>query len=1344
MTVLGLNGHPTWLLFAVLLLSLGVSNGFVNVNVHINKVWRYHNEHRSVFLGATNMLGDNNSNKNKPTWSHAWLEGQRREKMYALTQDLQQAHEQSYDVGRIRSNWTSPATLAYINGGLDVLVQYSKLGDGDMCARVCSDLVSALPPRMLDEAQYCNVVVRAQRRVLHAYMNQFQRITYNPSNRRPLYKLSQDQKQEAFAVMVRAEATLAQMEQLSRAHVRAGTSTSQGVDGRVTTIPAPIMDRDDYTALIVGHAQLDQVVPSLSALRRIEQLHQSCPTLPRLKPALSVYEPICRALCTTTNPNLYYERMGIRYAPHEMTNLIGQDGLEAFRLAGITPPIQLYNHMLQAYSRVLPPPPRADPTTAATPFVDEYKQQQKDDIAASADNVLDQMLQDDVEPNTKTFTALIYTFVKSGWVPEAHAMMEGLMDYLLNAAEDAAAGGGSSKRLEKVDIRCVRLLANALAKEGAADQVQEIIFYMWALHDKGYDDCAPDVFLYTTAIKAWSMVQDGLEHAKALMDDMVEKRDLKPDVPMYNSLLSIICSQPFEGAAEHAGAIVMEMQTENLQPDLITYNTLMAACLNADNGLEKAEQTLHWMIRTGTPKPNARSYSQIIQAYVTADVNKSEYWLDRMEERFTPAPKLYETLILQWCQESTPQVGRAHALLERMEELHKAGGDGARMKPKRFLYNAVMRACQDQEKEDLAATVKRARDGMYANAKIEAVKYTSNSQVFALLDELDQDVGSIDNPTGTTVNFNVMLSYLAKSGEIWAGQRAEDVLNYMLELNLKRGNAAARPDIITFNRVMAAWAKSSHPEAGDKAVATLAKLDELHKMGFLEDVQADRVTYNTIMNAYAKSETANSAGMAENFFHELEGRYAATGDDRFQPDIISYTTLLNAHARSAAPGSAKRAEDILLQMIKVYQSDDSNVKPNTVCFNEVLYAWAKSQDPGALQRAEMLLTLMEDMHEAGNDDVAPNTRSYNIVLLAAGSGPKQDSAIRAQLFFDRMKESARIVPDAVSFNTIIEAYAKNGDEDTLDSISNLVDEAYEAEGVVLNSNFFSGVISSLSRVGLRGATLTAERIVQEIKTRNIDGEINTKMDTNIYNALINCWAKSGESEAPVRAEEILKLMEDESSKGNKKVKPDVQTYTSVIECWSKSTEPDAADRAESMLTRMVEEGHVLPSVHTYTTVIRALARSPHPDKAVRAQSILQRMKDDYRIAKNPGAQPTIVAYNALMNACEFTFGDIHNVEQAFKVACLAFDEMRQAPDLKLDHVTYGSFLGVINELVPKSDLRNEMIQLVFKRCCTDGQLGSLTLKKLKESAGPALYRDCLNGIREDNFPASWSCNVNEK
>jgi hypothetical protein len=349
------------------------------------------------------------------------------------------------------------------------------------------------------------------------------------------------------------------------------------------------------------------------------------------------------------------------------------------------------------------------------------------------------------------------------------------------------------------------------------------------------------------------MVQDGLEHAKALMDDMVEKRDLKPDVPMYNSLLSIICSQPFEGAAEHAGAIVMEMQTENLQPDLITYNTLMAACLNADNGLEKAEQTLHWMIRTGTPKPNARSYSQIIQAYVTADVNKSEYWLDRMEERFTPAPKLYETLILQWCQESTPQVGRAHALLERMEELHKAGGDGARMKPKRFLYNAVMRACQDQEKEDLAATVKRARDGMYANAKIEAVKYTSNSQVFALLDELDQDVGSIDNPTGTTVNFNVMLSYLAKSGEIWAGQRAEDVLNYMLELNLKRGNAAARPDIITFNRVMAAWAKSSHPEAGDKAVATLAKLDELHKMGFLEDVQADRVTYNTIMNAYAKS-----------------------------------------------------------------------------------------------------------------------------------------------------------------------------------------------------------------------------------------------------------------------------------------------------------------------------------------------------------------------------------------------------------------------------------------------------------------------------------------------------------
>ena len=39
----------------------------------------------------------------------------------------------------------------------------------------------------------------------------------------------------------------------------------------------------------------------------------------------------------------------------------------------------------------------------------------------------------------------------------------------------------------------------------------------------------------------------------------------------------------------------------------------------------------------------------------------------------------------------------------------------------------------------------------------------------------------------TTRNFNTIIFALGRSGKIWAGQRAEDILNFMLEMHLKRG-----------------------------------------------------------------------------------------------------------------------------------------------------------------------------------------------------------------------------------------------------------------------------------------------------------------------------------------------------------------------------------------------------------------------------------------------------------------------------------------------------------------------------------------------------------------------------
>ncbi|KAI2502815.1 Pentatricopeptide repeat domain [Fragilaria crotonensis] len=828
-----------------------------------------------------------------------------------------------------------------------------------------------------------------------------------------------------------------------------------------------------------------------------------------------------------------------------------------------------------------------------------------------------------------------------------------------------------------------------------------------------------------------------LDDLNARYESSGKVETLQPDIGVYNAVIKAIAIQPgLIGAAEKAGSIVKTLEDErNIRPDVNTYNALVQACVASPADIVKAEQTLDRMILTGRPAPNERTYSIIIHALLATlgGTARAEAILDRMEQQFLPRASLYEQIIASWCEEAG-MASRARQLLERMEVMFLTQGNNESLRPNRSLYNMVIQALEDQLETAAAAIVRTKREEMFGNAILYR-KIRSNNQVFATLKEVGANLSGIGGaPSGNTSNFNYVLAQLADCGKIWAGLRAEDILNYMLELTFKRKNRDAAPNIITFNTVMAAWAKSEHALAGEKASELMKKLDDLHDMGLLEDVVADRVTYNTLMNAYAKSSDVPDSGpKAQECFEKLRRLYEETGDEMYKPDLISYSTLLSAWARSDDVGAAKTAEGILLRMHADYTADDANPKPNTACFNEVLYAWARSRDANASERAEMVLHLMEDMKNSGNSDVVPSTRTYNIVLLALSNSPDQDSPIRAMKLLDEMKRMSGSKPDAVSYNTAISAFTKKG---LVNAALQMLEELFVRKDVVLDSKFFSTLIYSLAQTQASDAPIVAERILSDLLERQ-----HIEVTTEICNALINCWGRSSSSDPysrALRAEEILTEMLQ--GKFSLSAPPDEVTFTSVIDIWAKSGDPEAADRAEGVLSKM--DGIAKPNVKTYTATIQAYARSQDRDKAKRAQELLQRMKRDF-ISGNQDAEPNIYVYNAVLNAAEFTVGNEAELEVAFQVACETFDEVRSSEGLKPDHVTYGTFMGVISQLMPESDIRNDMVQLVFRRCCADGQLAPVVMKKFKEAADTTQFVSLVGkgNITEANLPKEWTCNV---
>ena len=1267
-------------LLFVALLTIKQSHAFSRAPIRPPQ--RYHFRVGAIWSSRTPSLPATqplqNKTKKRP-WTYSPLSPARRQQVLSIINEL----EEENDVNDVESS-------------LDVISQWARLGEGERATSACDALL------MIHSSLDDPTKNKAYRRVLHAWCNQLKRVTSSDTRRqrrRQSRPAPFDKHNKQLAN--RAEQVLMKMKKA---------------------------EPGDYQAVIQAHASCLQVSKALYLLKQWNE------------PTAAAYASVIRCILSPQcKVDIMYERHNERITPvamaHELLVKCHESTSPENRLS-----TQVYNRVLNAWSMSLPHFDKKNVNSGKG-----YT-----DVMTKVEWIWEAIEQPDIQ----TFTLMIYSYCKLGRGDQAYEVWRQLLERLLS---------DKANKNERVDARSFRMLVKALSAgvdEKHCEYIDSILNGMWRLHELGYDDTAPDVFLYTTAMNAWAS-HGKVDRVRSLLKDLethhqqLQWKSLQADTAVYNALIHVIKNQENAvNAAEEAGSVVKLMERSGVEPDTVTYNTLIDACLasNSERGRERADQTLLWMVEAfkkgnARVKPTLKTFSSVINAWTAANSPaKAEALLDVMEERYRPPALLFDAVITSWC--NHVQMGdsnaakRAMRLLLRMEELFEATGNEA-LQPTMSLYNQVIQVLNDVGNGDDAFSVFEHRDRVYppVDATLEPRQLTSSAEVFGLLQYLENAPTISPQTPATVKNFNFVISQLGKSEKIWAGQRAEDVLNFMLE-NKKK----IAPNTATFNSVMAAYAKSGHRNAGEKAAAVLEKMMSLSDAEILEGVKADRISYNTLMNAYAKSSDPMPGSLAEAVFDELETLYEVTQDETLKPDIVSYSTLLNALAKGGDQYSANRAEDILLQMLKRYEDDPTNVKPNTLCFNEVIYAWAKSPDDDASKRAEMVLKLMEDMYAAGNIDVKPDTRTYNVVLYALACSKEEDAPIRASLLLDRMKSeycggNDAVKPDAVSYSTVISAWARQGGLASVNATITLLEDLYESD-IKVQSSFFSNLIHSLTRTKAEEAPTAAEIIILDLIKRVNAGELDVKINTEIYNALIHCWGKSGNRGAAARAEEILQEMEDEYAEGSSHVQPNVQTYTSVVDAYAKSREPDAAKKAEAILNRMEDDGMVRPNAHTYTAVIQAYARSDLASKAKHAQSILHRMKDDYKNG-NEDARPSVVTYNTVLNACEFSAGEESGMEEAFRVACETLDEVRSCEYVAPDDITYGTFLGVIAKLMPKSDTTNDLIELVFKRCCADGQLGPVTLKKLSGAASVSRYRRLLGGT-EENIPPEWTCNVQHR
>lgn len=133
---------------------------------------------------------------------------------------------------------------------------------------------------------------------------------------------------------------------------------------------------------------------------------------------------------------------------------------------------------------------------------------------------------------------------------------------------------------------------------------------------------------------------------------------------------------------------------------------------------------------------------------------------------------------------------------------------------------------------------------------------------------------------------------------------------------------------------------------------------------------------------------------------------------------------------------------------------------------------------------------------------------------------------------------------------------------------------------------------------------------------------------------------------------------------------------------------------------------------------------------------------------NANLRPNVVAVNAVMNACAYTAGDLLGQSKAMEIAHRNFRDLEKSDYGKPDQVTYGTFLKVCATQMPDCSTRQQLMEVIFKKCCRDGQVGNLVLQQMKAMGPPDVYerlvgRDIEEDIKMEDLPHEWWCNVVE-
>uniref|UniRef100_A0A7S1Y3L4 Pentacotripeptide-repeat region of PRORP domain-containing protein n=1 Tax=Grammatophora oceanica TaxID=210454 RepID=A0A7S1Y3L4_9STRA len=585
--------------------------------------------------------------------------------------------------------------------------------------------------------------------------------------------------------------------------------------------------------------------------------------------------------------------------------------------------------------------------------------------------------------NRSVYYAVINAFARRGKIQQAEQLREEMTQYGLSpngatyvALWDAYVNSG---RLEEAEVIIHEFIGNSDVVATPRQIIGMFTKTIGAWATQAEDEGAAD--------ECRRLLYD-LRHVGHCVGDPL----IRPSLATYTA---VIDAHAKRGRAADAEAILVEMlhESEPFEPSIVPINAMMSGW-SKSHAMDGANQCKNWMQTVKTMsaskpdlKPDANTYTALIEAYSKRKQPRlAEQYLTEMIQEAGVRPKTIRpfSMVMNAYAKSRDPHGatKCRRLTQQLRKLARDTGNN-RLRPNLITYTTTIDAF--------------ARRGMAMPAEKE------------LRDLLDDK--SIDDPT--VVPFNSCLNAWAKSKRSDAPERCQRLLNEMMGLS-KRRYPSLLPNAVTFTCVLEACRKRCRGEVAEKVLNQMLEAIPPNE----DSVRAFSMT----LQAFSSS---NSKEAPEECRRLLNKMLDLSKDSAFYaPNAITYTIVIKAFAKR---GMVETAEELLVEMLHQPNIQLVNVYP----FNSVLSGVGKSNVQDAPDRCERILNLMEQ-HKVVPDFVTFTT----LLVVYAG----RDMAEEAESILRQLQGHPSIKPNAITYSTVADAWAKSNATNAKDRHRRILDE----------------------------------------------------------------------------------------------------------------------------------------------------------------------------------------------------------------------------------------------------------------------------------------------------------------